>query len=192
MSREELLLLRKTLTEYLDKGFIRVSNSPASAPVLFARKPGGGLRFCCDYRALNKLTKKDRYPLPLIYETLERIGKARWFTKLDVIAAFHKIRIAEGDEWLTAFRTRFGLFEWLVTPFGLANTPSIFQRYVNWTLRDFLDDFASAYIDDILVFSAGSLKEHREHVRKVFNGSRMQAYNWISTSAHSRLRAPSI
>jgi len=167
MSREELLVLRKTLTEYLDKGFIRVSNSPASAPVLFARKPGGGLRFCCDYRALNQLTKKDRYPLPLIHETLERIGKARWFTKLDVIAAFHKIRIAEGDEWLTAFRTRFGLFEWLVTPFGLANAPSTFQRYINWTLRDFLDDFASAYLDDILVFSSGSLKEHREHVRKV-------------------------
>ena len=116
---------------------------------------------------MNQLIKKDRYPLPLIHETLERIGKARWFTKLDVIAAFHKIRIAEGDEWLTAFRTRFGLFEWLVTPFGLANAPSTFQRYINWTLRDFLDDFASAYLDDILVFSSGSLKEHREHVRKV-------------------------
>lgn len=167
MSREELLVLRKTLTEYLEKGFIRVSHSPAAAPVLFVRKPGGGLRFCCDYRALNKLTKKDRYPLPLIHETLERIGKARWFTKLDVIAAFHKIRIAEGDEWLTAFRTRFGLFEWLVTPFGLANAPSTFQRYVNWTLRDFLDDFASAYLDDILVFTSGSLHEHREHVQKV-------------------------
>jgi hypothetical protein len=167
MSWEELLVLRKTLTEYLDKGFIRVSNSPAAAPVLFVRKPGGGLRFCCDYRALNRLTKKDRYPLPLIHETLERIGKARWFTKLDVIAAFHKIRIAEGDEWLTAFRTRFGLFEWLVTPFGLANAPSTFQRYINWTLRDFLDDFASAYLDDILVFTSGSLRQHREHVQKV-------------------------
>jgi len=77
MSREELLLLRKTLLEYLDKGFIRVSHSSAAAPVLFARKPGGGLRFCYDYRALNKLTKKDRYPLLLIHETLERIGKAR-------------------------------------------------------------------------------------------------------------------
>jgi hypothetical protein len=127
VSREELLLLRKALTEYLDKGFIRVSNSPASALILFARKPGGGLRFYCDYCALNKLTKKDRCPLPLIHETLERIGKACWFTKLDVIAAFHKIRIAEGDEWLTAFRTRFGLFEWLVTPFGLANAPSTCQ-----------------------------------------------------------------
>src|SRR5271156_4494328 len=81
MSRDELLVLRKTLTEYLSKGFIRVSNSPAAAPVLFTRKPGGGLRFCVDYRALNKLTRKDRYPLPLIYKTLQSIGKAKWFTK---------------------------------------------------------------------------------------------------------------
>jgi hypothetical protein len=167
MSREELLVLRKTLTEHLGKGFIRVSNSPAAAPVLFVKKPGGGLRFCCDYRALNKVTKKDRYPLPLIHETLERIGKARWFTKLDVIAAFHKIRIAEGDEWLTAFRTRYGLYEWLVTPFGLANAPSTFQRYINWTLRDFLDEFVSAYIDDILIYSSGSLEEHRKQVKQV-------------------------
>jgi len=167
MSRDELLVLRKTLTELLDKGFIRVSHSPAAAPVLFVRKPSGGLRFCVDYRGLNKLTKKDRYPLPLIYETLRNIGKAKWFTKLDVAAAFHKIRIAEGEEWKTAFRTRYGLYEWLVTPFGLANAPSTFQKYINWALRDFLDEFCSAYVDDILVYSSGSRKEHREHVRKV-------------------------
>jgi hypothetical protein len=111
MSRDELLVLRKTLTDLLDKGFIRVSSSPAAAPVLFVRKPGGGLRFCVDYRGLNRVTKKDRYPLPLIYETLRNISKAKWFTKLDVIAAFHKLRITEGDEWKTAFRTRYGLFE---------------------------------------------------------------------------------
>jgi hypothetical protein len=168
MTREELLVVKKMLTDYLDKGFIRVSNSPAAAPVLLVRKPGGGIRFCVDYRALNKITKKDRYPLPLIHETLERISRAKWFTKLDVIHAFHKIRIAEGDEWLTAFRTRFGLYEWLVTPFGLANAPSTFQRYINWALRDILDDFASAYLDDILVFTDGSLREHRKHVRMVF------------------------
>lgn len=167
MSRDELLVLRKTLTELLDKEFIRVSSSPAAAPVLFVRKPGGGLRFCCDYRALNKLTRKDRYPLPLIQETLNRIGKAKWFTKMDVIAAFHKIRIKEGDEWKTAFRTRFGLFEWLVTPFGLANAPSTFQRYINHTLQEFLDEFVSAYVDDVLVFTDGTRQQHREHVRKV-------------------------
>jgi transposase InsO family protein len=166
MSRDELLVLRKTLTELLDKGFIRVSNSPAAAPILFVRKPGGGLRFCVDYRALNRLTRKDRYPLPLIQETLRNLTEAKWFTKLDVIAAFHRLRIAEGDEWKTAFRTRFGLFEWLVTPFGLANAPSSFQRYINWVLRDILDDFCSAYIDDIIIFSR-SRKEHRRHTEEV-------------------------
>lgn len=169
MSREELLVLRKTLNEMLDKNFIRVSNSPAAAPVLFVRKPGGGLRFCCDYRALNSITRKDRYPLPLIQETLNRIGRAKFFTKLDVIAAFHKIRIQPGDEWLTAFRTRFGLYEWLVTPFGLANAPSTFQRYINHVLHEFLDEFCSAYVDDILIFTEGNRELHRQQVRKVLS-----------------------
>lgn len=167
MSRDELLVLRRTLTELLDKQFIRVSNSPAAAPVLFVRKPGGGLRFCVDYRGLNKITRKDRYPLPLIYETLRNIGRAKWYTKLDVIAAFHKIRIADGDEWKTAFRTRYGLFEWLVTPFGLANAPSTFQKYINWALKDYLDAFCSAYIDDILIYTDGTRVQHQDHVRKV-------------------------
>jgi hypothetical protein len=167
MSRDELLVLRKTLTELLDKSFIRVSNSSAAAPVLFVRKPGGGLRFCVDYRGLNKITRKDRYPLPLIYETLRNIGRAKWYTKLDMIAAFHKIRITEGDEWKTAFRTRYGLFEWMVTPFGLANAPSTFQKYINWALRDYLDVFYSAYVDDILIYSHGSRTQYQDHVRKV-------------------------
>lgn len=88
MSREELIVLRRTLTELLDKNFIRASNSPASAPVLFVKKPGGGLWFCVDYRGLNAITRKDQYPLPLISETLMSLSNAKWFTKLDVIAAF--------------------------------------------------------------------------------------------------------
>ncbi|KAJ6437992.1 retrovirus polyprotein [Purpureocillium lavendulum] len=167
MSREELIVLRRTLTELLDKGFIRASSSPASAPVLFVRKPGGGLRFCVDYRGLNAITKKDRYPLPLIEETLRSLSKAKWLTKLDVIAAFHKVRVAEGDEWKTAFRTRYGLYEWLVTPFGLTGAPATFQRYINHTLREFLDEFCSAYIDDILIYSSGSLADHRKKVKQV-------------------------
>ena len=93
-----MLVLRKTLTDLLDKGFIRVSSSLAAALILFVKKPRGGLWFCVDYRGLNRITKKDRYPLPLIYETLRNISKARWFTKLNVIAAFYKLRILEGDE----------------------------------------------------------------------------------------------
>ena len=168
MSREELLLLRKTLTQYLDKNFIRASSSSAAAPILFAKKPGGGLRFCVDYRALNAITRKDRYPLPLIRETLRSISRAKWLTKLDITAAFHKIRIAEGDEWKTAFRTRYGLFEWLVTPFGLTGGPATFQRYINHTLREYLDEFISAYLDDILIYSDGSLEDHRRKVKLVF------------------------
>jgi hypothetical protein len=169
MSRDELLVLRKELTSLLDRGFIRVSNSSAAAPVLFAKKPGGGLRLCVDYRALNAITKKDRYPLPLIHETLNNICKAKWFTKLDVIAAFNKIRMKAGEEWKTAFRTRFGLFEWLVMPFGMTNAPSTFQRYINWTLRKYLDDFVSAYLDDVLIYTDGSLAQHRAHVNMVLD-----------------------
>ena len=167
MSRDELLVLRRELTDLLDKGFIRVSHSPAAAPVLFVRKPGGGLRFCVDYRALNKITRKDRYPIPLIQETLNQVSRAKWYTKLDVSAAFHKLRIAAGDEWKTAFRTRFGLYEWLVTPFGLANAPSSFQRYINYVLREYLDDFVSVYLDDILIFTSGSRQHHRTQVKRV-------------------------
>ena len=98
MLRDELVVLRKTLTGLLDKQFIRISNSLAAALVLFVQKPGGSLRFCVDYRALNRISRKDRYPLPLIHETLRTIGRAKWFTKLNIIAAFYKIRITEGDE----------------------------------------------------------------------------------------------
>jgi len=119
-------VLRKTLTELLDKGFIRVSLLLAVAPILFVRKLGGRLRFYVDYRGLNKITKKDRYPLLLIYETLRNIRRVKWYTKLDVIIAFYKIRIVEGNKWITTFRTRYSLFEWIVTPFSLANAPSTF------------------------------------------------------------------
>jgi hypothetical protein len=126
MNREELLYLRKTITDLLGKNFIRVSNSPAAALVLLVRKPGGGVRFCVDYRGLNELSVKDRYLLLLIRETLRNMARARWFTKLDVIAVFHKIRIALGEEWKIAFRTRYGLYEWNVTLFGLTGAPATF------------------------------------------------------------------
>ena len=122
-SRDELLVLRKTLNELLDKGFIRVSRSPAASPILFVKKLSGGLRFCVDYRALNAISKKDRYPLPVINDTLERISKATWFTRLDVVAAFHKIRIEEGCVWTTAFCARYGLLNGSLHPLGSPTTP---------------------------------------------------------------------
>jgi Reverse transcriptase (RNA-dependent DNA polymerase)/RNase H-like domain found in reverse transcriptase len=171
MSRNQLEVLRDYLKTNLDKGFIRASSSPAASPVIFVKKPGGGLRFCVDYRGLNALTVKNRYPIPLIQETLDRLSRARVYTKLDIVAAFNRLRIAKGDEWMTAFRTRYGLFEYLVMPFGLANAPSSFQHYVNDVLRPFLDLFATAYIDDILIYS-NSLSEHRKHVRQVLEALR--------------------
>lgn len=166
MSVNELLVLKKFLTENLSKGFIRISSSPASSPVLFARKPGGGLRFCVDYRGLNAITIKDRYPIPLLQETLDRLAHAKIYTKLDVIAAFNKIRIKDGHEWMTAFRTRYGLFESLVMPFGLSNAPATFQKRINSVLRPYLDVFCTAYIDDVLVYS-NDVISHRKHVSLV-------------------------
>lgn len=167
MSREELLVLRKTLTELLAKGWIRPSSSAAASPVLFAKKPNGGLRFCVDYRGLNAITVPDRYPLPLFKETLRQLSKAQWFTKLDVKSAYHRVRVREGDEWMTAFRCRLGLFEWLVTPFGLVNAPASFQRYINEHLREHLDLDVTAYVDDILAYTDGSEEGHWKTVRSI-------------------------
>lgn len=166
MSRGELEVLKKYLKDNLERGFIRPSISPASSPVLFVKKPGGGFRFCVNYRALNDITIKNRYPIPRIHETLTVLGSAKFFTKLDVISAFHRMRIALGNEYLTAFRTRYGLFEYRVMPFGLANVPSSFQNFINDTLKGYLDEFCTAYIEDILIFSK-TIEEHQEHVKKV-------------------------
>jgi hypothetical protein len=124
------------------------------------------VRICVDYRGVNNISIKNRYPLPLIRETLDAVCKAKIFTKLDVIAAFNRVRIAEGHEWLTAFVTRFGLYESLVTPFGLCGAPSTFQHYINDTLYDALDQYATAYLDDIIIYSDNPV-QHTEHVREV-------------------------
>lgn len=116
--------------------------------------------------SIEEITEKSRYPIPLINETSNRLSKASIFTKLDVIAAFNKIRIKAGQEWMTAFNTRYGRFEYLVLPFGLCNAPSTFQSYVNKSLREFLDQFVTAYLDDILVYSDNE-EEHEQQVLKV-------------------------
>jgi len=157
---------KKWIEENLDKGFIRASSSPAGAPILFVKKGDGSLRLVVDYRGINEGTVKNRYPLPLVRETLMRISKGRFFTKLDVRGAYNLIQMAEGKEWKTAFQTRYGLFESLVMPFGLANTPADFQRFINETLTPFLDHFTSAYLDDILIYS-DTMEEHTRHVHRV-------------------------
>ena len=166
MSKDQLLVLRKTLTTLLDNGFIRDSNLPTPTPVLFVKKPGGGLRFCVDYRRLNEISRTDSYPIPRIDETLRTIAAAKSISKVDVISAFHRIRVKDGDEWKTTFNTRFGLYEWLVTPFGLTGALATFQRYINWVLRDELDICCSAYIDDVVIYN-DTEKEHRSVVLRI-------------------------
>src|SRR6202048_1944245 len=166
MSPTELEVLRKYIDENLKKGFIRHSQSSCGAPILFVKKADGTLRLCVDYRALNKITTKNRYPLPLIGELLDRISRAKYFTKFDVRDGYHRLRMATGEEWKTAFRCRYGLFEYNVMPFGLCNAPGTFQHYMNDTFRDFLDKFLIIYLDDLLIYS-DSLAEHKVHVRMV-------------------------
>jgi len=166
LSPTELAELRQYLKTNLAKGFIRPSKSPAGSPILFAKKKGGELRLCVDYRALNRITVRNRYPLPLLDETIERLAGAVVFTQLDVRDAYYRIRIARGDEWKTAFRTRYGLYEYVVMPFGLTNAPATFQAYINKTLMGFLDVFVVVYLDDIVVYSRDETK-HVEQVRQV-------------------------
>ena len=169
MSREKLEVLKKYLTENLNKDFIQVSSSPAAAPVLFVKKPEGGLCFCVDYRALNTITIKNCYSLPLIWEMLDQLCKAVWYTKLDIVSAFNCIWMKEGEEWKTVFRTRSGLYKYLVILFSLANTPSILKNYINDVLGpDILDVFGTAYVDDILVYSQ-TLKKHWKHIKLVLS-----------------------
>ena len=120
---------------------------------MFVPKKDGTLRLCVDYRGLNKVTKKNRLALPLISETLDRLSGAKVFTKLDMKNAYHRIRIRRGDEWKTAFRTRYGHFEYMVMPFGLTNAPATFQGYINRALSGYLDIFCVVYLNNVLVFS---------------------------------------
>ena len=167
LSEVELQTLREWLKEMEKTGKIRKSTSPAGAPILFVPKPSGrGLRRCVDYRGLNAVTISNRYPLPLMQELQERVQGAQWFTKLDLKNGFNLIRIRKGDEWKTAFRTRYGLYEFQVMPFGLTNAPSTFQDMMNHVLSDVLDIGVLAYMDDFLIY-AKTEEEHDKLVRKV-------------------------
>ena len=174
MSEQELQTLREQLNDLLGKGFICPSNSPAGAPILFVKKKDGSLRLCIDYRNLNHITRKNRYPLPLIGDLLDRLRTAKVFTKIDLRAGYHNVRIAPGHEWKTAFRTRYGSFEYLVMPFGMTNSPATFQHFMNDIFRDMADIFVIVYLDDILVYSENEA-DHEEHVRRVLQ--RLREHN---------------
>ena len=167
MSVEELETVKKYLEANLAKGFIAPVASPFASPILIAHT-AGKLRFCVDYRKLNAISKKDRYPIPLVDELMERLNGAKYFTKLDIRQGFHRIRMDPETEDLTSFRTRYGTYKYKVVPFGLSNGPAVFQRFINTTFFDYLDRFMTAFIDDLLIYSK-NLKEHKDHVKKVLN-----------------------
>jgi len=167
MSHEELKEFKVQLEELFAKRYIKPSKSPYGAPVLFVHKKDGMLRMCVDYRALNKVTVKNRYPLPRIDDLFDRLSGAKVFSRIDLHLGYYQIRIAEGDEEKTVYCTMYGSYEFLVMPFELTNTPTTFCTLMNDIFREWLDDFVVVYIDDILIYS-DSLEKHAEHLRKVF------------------------
>ena len=162
--REEL---RKQINELLDKGFIRPSASPFGAPVLFVKKKDGSLRMCVDYRMLNKISIKNRYPMPRVDDLLDRLRGAKFLSKVDAHSGFNQIRIAPEHIERTAFTTAYGLFEYTVLPFGLCNAPATFQRLMNEVLREEIDDgLVCVYMDDVLIYSETE-EDHKTHLRRV-------------------------
>ena len=171
MSEDNLRTLREYVDKYLKKGYIRESSSPAGAPTLFAPKADGTPRWCIDYRKLNDMTVKDRYALPLADQLRDSLRGAKIFTQLDLREAYHLIRMKEGEEWKTAFRTPYGHYECLVMWEGLTNAPATCQRLLHNVLRPYLDKTCVSYLDDILVYSADE-EQHRKDVRDVLTALR--------------------
>ncbi|QRW23764.1 Transposon Tf2-7 polyprotein [Rhizoctonia solani] len=158
--------LRKLLKEQLDKGLIRPSKSKYGSPVHFVNKKNGKRRMVVDYRSLNANTVKNAYPLPLIQSLIEKLRGAKYFSTIDLKSGYNLVRIKEGDEWKTAFKTKYGLFEYLVMPFGLCNAPAAFQHFMNEIFRDILDVYVVVYLDNILIFSE-SRELHTKHLQEV-------------------------
>ena len=166
LSPLELEEARKQIEYMLEHVFIRPSDSPYGAPVLFAPKKDGGLRFCIDYQCLNKKTVKNRYPLTLPEEMFDWLGNAKVFSKIDLKSGYWQIPVRPEDVKKTAFKMWWGHFEYLVMPFGLTNAPAQFMNMMNDLLGDYLGQFVLIFLDDILVYFA-NIKEYAEHLEKV-------------------------
>lgn len=176
LSPAEMANAKKHITDKLAKTLIEPSSSPYSAPILFVPKPNGrGLRMCVDYRALNAISVKNKYPIPCIDDMLDAVAGAKYFTSLDLTSGYWQIRIAEEDVERTAFRTPFGHFQWRLMPFGLTNAPATFQSVMNDIFRPFLREFVVVYLDDILIYSKTE-EEHKRHVQIVLETLRREKF----------------
>ncbi|GJR00793.1 hypothetical protein Tco_0523777 [Tanacetum coccineum] len=164
LAPSEMKELFGQLKELSDKGFIRPSSSPWGAPVLFVKKKDGSFRMCIDYRELNKLTVKNRYPLPRIDDLFDQLQGSSVYSKIDLRSGYHQLRVREEDIPKTAFRTRYGHYEFQVMPFGLTNAPAVFMDLMNRVCKPYLDKFVIVFIDDILIYSKNK-KEHEEHLK---------------------------
>ncbi|GJX23005.1 putative reverse transcriptase domain-containing protein [Tanacetum coccineum] len=158
--------LAEQLKELSDKGFIRPSSSPWGAPILFVKKKDGSFRMCIDYRELNKLTVKNRYPLPRIDDLFDQLQGSSIYSKIDLRSGYHQLRVREEDIPKTAFRTRYRHYEFQVMPFGLTNAPAVFMDLMNRVCKPYLDKFVIVFIDDILIYSRNE-KEHEEHLKTI-------------------------
>ncbi|KAI3776397.1 hypothetical protein L1987_46178 [Smallanthus sonchifolius] len=168
LAPSEMQELASQLQELADKGFIRPSHSPWGAPVLFVKKKDGSFRMCIDYRELNKLTIKNRYPLPRIDDLFDQLQGSTYFSKIDLRSGYHQLRVQEEDIPKTAFRTRYGHYEFMVMPFGLTNAPAVFMDFMNRMCKPYLDKFVIVFIDDILIYSK-TKEDHEQHLRLILD-----------------------
>ncbi|GJR50236.1 putative reverse transcriptase domain-containing protein [Tanacetum coccineum] len=166
LAPSEMKELSEQLQELSDKGFIRPSSSPWGSPVLFVKKKDGSFKMCIDYRELNKLTVKNRYPLPRIEDLFDQLQGSSIYSKIDLRSRYHQLRVREQDIPNTAFRTRYGHYEFQVMTFGLTNAPAVFMDLMNRVCKPYLDKFVIVFIDDILIYSKDE-KEHEEHLKAI-------------------------